>query len=263
MAQKIYQVDSFTSEPFAGNPAGVCILDAAINEDRMQKIAAEMNLSETAFLYRDGDLYRLRWFTPEAEVSLCGHATLASAQILFEQSICSSEETIRFMTLSGELTAKSVDGMIQLDFPATVATEKTPPDAIVEALGVTALWCGKNKFDWLLELESAEAVRSCSPDFGALKQLGARGLMVTAKSDDDRYDFISRFFAPGVGIDEDPVTGSAHCTLAPYWADKLGKDELVAFQASRRGGVVRIKLSGERVLLSGNALTVMEIDLLV
>jgi PhzF family phenazine biosynthesis protein len=259
---RIYQVDSFTNEPFKGNPAGVCILEEPANEAWMQHVAAEMNVAETAFVRkrRDGD-YDLRWFTPAVEVELCGHATLATAHILWETGIQSPDERARFHTASGLLTADRRGGRIELDFPADPPAAVEPPDGLLDALGVAATYVGQTRFDYLVETENAGAVRRAAPDFRGLKRLGVRGAMITARSDDESFDFVSRFFAPGAGIDEDPVTGSAHCALAPYWGGKLGRDELVAYQASARGGVVHCRVVGDRVRLSGHAVTVLSGEL--
>lgn len=254
----IYQVDSFTDKPFTGNPAGVCILDKAADETWMQNVAMEMNLAETAFLYPIVDGYNLRWFTPAVEVDLCGHATLASAHILYQLGILRPEQQARFQSKSGLLTAKKQGDWIELDFPSTPAVQLSPPDGLLQALGVDAVWVGQSKFDFLVEVTSEAEIRELGPDFGALKKLGGRGVIVTSQSSTPGFDFISRFFAPSAGIDEDPVTGSAHCTLAPYWEPKLGKSEMVGYQASKRGGVVRVRRVGDRVMLGGQAVTVMK-----
>jgi PhzF family phenazine biosynthesis protein len=258
MAIRIYQVDSFTNVPFKGNPAGVCLLDEPADDAWMQHVAAEMNLSETAFvLQREDGAADLRWFTPAIEVELCGHATLATAHILWETGILSPDTRARFHTASGLLTADRKSDRIELDFPANPPEAAKPPPGLLDALGVTAAYVGKTRFDYLVEAEDAGVVRSAAPDFRKLKHLDARGVMITARSDDDEFDFVSRFFAPGVGVDEDPVTGSAHCAMAPYWAKKLGRDEVVGYQASARGGVVHCRIAGDRVLLSGHAVTVL------
>jgi PhzF family phenazine biosynthesis protein len=257
MSQTIYQVDAFTDRPFAGNPAGVCILPAPAGESWMQAVASEMNLSETAFLVRQTDGYQLRWFTPAVEVELCGHATLASAHILFETGLLKPGEQARFHTLSGLLTAARAGSWIEMDFPATPEQPASAPDDLAEALGVKARYVGKSLFDYLVEVDDEATVRGLTPDIGRLGQVAARGVIVTARSASPEYDFVSRFFAPAAGVPEDPVTGSAHCCLAPFWAARLGKTEMVGFQASRRGGVVRVRLAGERVLLGGQAVTVL------
>jgi len=262
MSQMIYQVDSFTDRPFAGNPAGVCLLPKPADENWMQAIAREMNLSETAFLVRQSDGFDLRWFTPAAEVRLCGHATLASAHILWQTGVLQSGEQARFHTLSGLLTASQRGDWIEMDFPARPAKPVQPPAGLTEALGVMALFIGRDTDDYLVEVDSDATVRSLKPDLTALEKLDVRGTIVTARSADPGFDFVSRFFAPAVGVNEDPVTGSAHCCLTPYWAGKLGKIEMTAYQASARGGIVRVRLAGERVLLSGQAVTVMKCELI-
>ncbi len=254
----IYQVDSFTDKPFAGNPAGVCILDKAADEQWMQNVAMEMNLAETAFLYPLTDSYNLRWFTPVLEVDLCGHATLASAHMLYELGKLRSDEEARFHTKSGMLTAKKQGDWIEMDFPATPAVQLPAPEGLIAALGVEAIWVGQSKFDLLVEVASEAEVRGLDPNTSALKSLGGRGVIVTSQASTPPYDFVSRFFAPCAGVEEDPVTGSAHCTLAPYWEPKLGKSEMVGYQASRRGGVVRVRRVGDRVMLGGQAVTVMK-----
>jgi PhzF family phenazine biosynthesis protein len=259
---RLFQVDAFTSEPFAGNPAAVCLLDAPGGEAWMQKVAAEMNLSETAFLCPREDGFGLRWFTPVTEVDLCGHATLASAHVLFAEGLVAGDRVARFHTRSGELGAERRGDDIALDFPATPPAAAEAPAGLFEALGARAVYVGKTVFDFLLELESEDAVRGLAPDFVRLRALPARGICATARSTVSPFDFVSRFFAPHEGVDEDPVTGSAHCALGPYWGAKLGKAELVGFQASARGGVVRVRLRGERVELLGRAVTVMRGELL-
>lgn len=254
----LYQVDAFTSRPFAGNPAAVCLLPEPRDERWMQAVAREMNLSETAFLHPEDGGYRLRWFTPAVEVELCGHATLASAHVLWETGRLQREETARFHTLSGLLTAERVGEWVELDFPARQAEETAPPEGLAEAVGAEPRFVGRSRYDYLLELASEEAVRSADPDFRRLSSLKVRGVIITARASEGPYDIVSRFFAPGSGVDEDPVTGSAHCTLGPFWASRLGKRELLAYQASARGGVVRVEVKGERVKLGGQAVTVLQ-----
>lgn len=263
MSLKIYQADAFTSQAFGGNPAGVCLLpdDWPQDAEWMQKVANEMNLSETAFLQRVEDGYQLRWFTPKAEVDLCGHATLASAHILWEFGQIPGDAQARFHTRSGLLSARRQGDWIEMDFPAKPEEAVEALPELSEALGVQPVYTGKNQFDYLVVVASEAEVRKAQPDFGRLEQLTMRGIMLTARSETAEYDFISRFFAPAVGIDEDPVTGSAHCCLGPYWGKRLAKDELVAYQASRRGGVMRIRLAGERVRLLGQAVTIFSADL--
>jgi PhzF family phenazine biosynthesis protein len=260
--QKIVQVDAFTNQPFSGNPAAVCIMDGARDEHWMQNVAREMNLSETAFLYPDNDGYRLRWFTPTVEVDLCGHATLASAHVLYETGALPQEKQARFHTRSGLLTADNDNGWIRLDFPAKDPVKAEAPPMFDKALGgVATKFIGKNVFDYIVEVESADVVRNLKPNLSMLEIVEARGVIVTARSDDERYDFVSRFFAPASGVPEDPVTGSAHCCLAPYWAGVLNKQEMVGYQASARGGVVKVAMRDERVLLYGQAVTVLRGEL--
>lgn len=260
MGIRIFQVDSFTSIPFRGNPAAVCLLTGPVKDGWMKDVAREMNLSETAFVLKRADGYSLRWFTPTAEVELCGHATLAAAHILWETNELRCCEKARFHTLSGELGAILKGDWIEMDFPSEPEDSAIPPPALAGALSVKPLHVGKNRFDYLVELSSEEEVRGLKPDLALLKKLPARGVIVTARADSD-YDFVSRFFAPGAGIDEDPVTGSAHCCLGPFWGARLKKKDLLAYQASRRGGVVKVGLKGSRVLLSGQAVTVMRGEL--
>jgi predicted PhzF superfamily epimerase YddE/YHI9 len=224
----------------------------------MQSVAVEMNLSETAFVRRLGDGYELRWFTPAAEVDLCGHATLASAHALWSAGLAAEAEPLFFQTRSGVLVCSQTDGLIELDFPALPAYEVPPPVELLEALGCDAVFVGRTKYDYLLELPSSHAVRSCQPDFRKLIKIPTRGIIITSRADEPRYDFISRTFFPAIGVDEDPVCGSAHCTTAVYWGERLDKEKLVAYQASPRGGVVRMRRKGERVVLGGRAVTVWE-----
>ena len=261
MPQPIVQVDAFTDRPFAGNPAAVCILDAPRDEQWMRDVAAEMNLSETAFLHREGDGWSLRWFTPAVEVDLCGHATLASAHVLWQDGLLSPDQEARFHTRSGLLTAARQGDWISMDFPAKPEQEAPAPDGLERALGVPPVYVGRSHFDWLVEVESESVVRALAPDLGLLASVDARGVIVTARGGDGTYDFVSRFFAPRVGVPEDPVTGSAHCVLAPFWARRLGRDALTGFQASRRGGVVKVRVVGDRVVLGGQAVTVMRGEL--
>lgn len=254
-------VDAFTSKPFAGNPAAVCLLAAAREAAWMQNLAQEMNLSETAFLLRQPDGYDLRWFTPTVEVDLCGHATLASAHVLWERGELRLSEQARFHTRSGLLTAERRGEWIELNFPAEPEQPAPTPAGLEQALGTTALYVGKNRFDYLVEVDSEETVRSLRPDMALLGEIPARGIMVTARATSPGWDFVSRFFGPQSGVSEDPVTGSAHCCLGPYWAKKLGKREFVAYQASARGGVVRVRLEGNRVRLGGQAVTVLRGEL--
>lgn len=264
MGIKIFQVDSFTSTPFRGNPAAVCLLEGPVEDRWMKDVAREMNLSETAFLLKRDDGYSLRWFTPTVEVELCGHATLASAHILWETGELGCGERALFHTLSGKLWAGLKDGWIEMDFPSEPEVSAEPPGALLEALPEAPLYVGRNRFDYLVELSGEEIVRGLKPDLALIKRLPTRGVIVTAgvkAGAGSPFDFVSRFFAPASGIDEDPVTGSAHCCLGPYWGDKLKKKDLVAYQASERGGVVRVGLRDGRVLLSGQAVTVFSGEL--
>jgi PhzF family phenazine biosynthesis protein len=263
MSVRVIQVDAFTARPFGGNPAAVCLLEEAADETWMQLVAREMNLSETAFLHREDDGFRLRWFTPEVEVDLCGHATLASAHVLWEERWLEPGQTARFATRSGQLTASSKGDRIFMDFPAKPEERATAPQSLLDALGVEAQYVGRNAFDYLVLVDSEETVRRLAPDFGLLRRIAVRGVMVTAPATMPKFDFVSRFFAPAVGVDEDPVTGSAHCCLGPFWQVRLGKSELEAYQASSRGGVIHLQVAGGRVILGGQAVTVMRGELAV
>jgi len=251
------QIDAFTDRPFAGNPAAVCLLDSEQEAPWMQAVAAEMNLSETAFVRPLNEGFELRWFTPAVEVELCGHATLASAHALWTEGLVDNAKTIQFHTKSGVLTCARRDDFIELDFPALFTDSVASPKSLDLALGVTPSLVAASRFDTLVLVESAQEVRSLLPDFAQLRQIPVRGIIVTSASDDPRFDFVSRFFAPGAGIDEDPVTGSAHCVLGPFWSERLGKTEMTAYQASARGGIVSVRVSGERVFLGGQAVTVL------
>ncbi|TVY01857.1 PhzF family phenazine biosynthesis protein [Paenibacillus cremeus] len=262
----IHIVDAFADRPFRGNPAAVCLLERYPSDAVMQQIAMEMNLSETAFLCpcpEEGEHhFQLRWFTPVTEVDLCGHATLASAHYLWDTGAAPLDRQLSFHTRSGLLTAKpSGDGWIQLDFPAEPVSEvEVNPDRLIAALGGVSSYrfVGTNRMDMVVELDSEETVRSLTPDFTAIRGLtGLRGLVVTARSSNPAYDFVSRCFFPGLGIDEDPVTGSTHCGLAPYWQPKLGRDQFIAKQLSGRTGTLRLAIAGDRVKLSGQAVTVL------
>ena len=260
---KIYHVDAFAIRAFRGNPAAVCLLDHPKVDTWMQNVAMEMNLSETAFLIRQGDGYNLRWFTPKVEVDLCGHATLAGAHVLFESGGAWHDSVIRFYTRSGLLTAALNDGWIELNFPSTPDVETFAPEGLLAALGVEARYVGKTKFDYIVEVASEEIVRNMDPDFDALCQVPTRGVIVTSRAGSGEFDFVSRFFCPILGIREDPVTGSAHCCLGPYWANKLNKKDFVAYQASERGGTIHVRIDGDRVYLSGQAVTVQKGELLI
>ena len=257
--QPITVVDAFTSVPFAGNPAAVCVLKQDQPAAWMQSVANEMNLSETAFLLPEGEnVYRLRWFTPKVEVRLCGHATLASAHVLWEEG--QTAKQLQFETLSGRLSAeRQEDGWIALDFPSQVVADSDCPPELHQALAVEPLFVAKTTWAFLVEVASKEVLVGIKPDFGLLVQSGYGHVIVTSWADAaDDYDFYSRFFAPDAGINEDPVTGSAHCVLAPYWAKKLGRNDLNAFQCSERGGELRLSVKGERTVLGGRAVTVLK-----
>jgi PhzF family phenazine biosynthesis protein len=258
MDLRIVQVDAFTDRPFGGNPAAVCVLPAAAEPGWMQAVAREMNLSETAFLVRRDVGYDLRWFTPTVEVDLCGHATLASAHVLWEDGHLPPEQPARFWTRSGLLTAERQGAWIELDFPAKPQSPADSPPGLAAALGAAPRYVGRNEFDYVVEVESEAVLRALTPDFGALRALPVRGISVTSRADMPGYDFVSRFFAPASGIDEDPVTGSAHCQLIPYWAKRLGKTRLAARQLSPRGGVLSCALEGGRVTIAGQARLYLE-----
>ena len=259
----LFQVDAFAAKPFGGNPAGVCILPEKKSKSWMQYIAREMNLSETAFLFKKKNQYDLRWFTPATEVELCGHATLASAHILWQFGYLEPGEQARFQTLSGLLSAEKKGEYIVLDFPAKPEQSASIPSGLKEALDTTPKYVGINKFDYLLELNTESEVRNLRPNFERLKQVQSRGIIVTARADGQKYDFVSRFFAPAVGINEDPVTGSAHCCLGPYWANKLNRNELIGYQASERGGFVHVRVEGDCIHLGGMAVTIFKGEIIV
>lgn len=269
--QKVVWVDSFTDQPFAGNPAAVCVVEEALDATRMQLIARELSLSETAFVQRrgrDGADFDLRWFTPAAEVELCGHATLASAHALWQDGFAGIDETISFHCLSGVLTCKQEAGWIEMDFPIQKAEASTAPSEIWKAIDAVPKWVGKNPSDYLIEVDSEETLLHIQPDMSRLEAIPARGFIVTSPPSEERraagVDFVSRFFGPAVGVPEDPVTGSAHCCLAPFWGERLGKEEMVGYQASERGGTVRVRWNGgDRVQLRGQAVTVLRAELLV
>ena len=258
MGQRITVVDAFTHVAYAGNPAAVCLLDRPTTDEWMQSIAREMRHSETAFCIplQDGT-FELRWFTPNGEVGLCGHATLATAHVLWEEGVLEPRRPAQFSTLSGPLSATPRGRQIELDFPARRPSEVEAPTGLLDALGVTADWVGRDVDDYLVLVEDVAAVRACTPDFRALHAVEARGVIVTAPGAPESVDFVSRFFAPRFGVDEDPVTGSAHCSLTPFWADRLGKLVLVARQLSARGGEIQVELTGDRVKLRGTCVTTL------
>ena len=261
MPQPIVQVDAFTAQAFGGNPAAVCVLPEAREDSWMAKVAMEMNLAETAFLVAHDDGYNLRWFTPAVEVDLCGHATLASAHVLWTEGHLDPAKTARFHTKSGLLTCVQRAGWIEMDFPATPDKPAETPPQLAQGIGAEIKYTGRSPFDYLVEVENEFILRALRPDFRLLRELAARGIIATARGSGE-FDFVSRFFAPASGIDEDPVTGSAHCALAPYWASRLGKTSMTGFQASPRGGVVKVRLDGNRVALLGQAVTTLRGELL-
>ena len=260
---KLLTVDAFTDQPFRGNPAAVCLLDRERDAEWMQRVANEMNLSETAFLLRQDGGWSLRWFTPAVEVDLCGHATLASAHALWSEK-ADDADLLRFHTRSGLLTAARDGEWIELDFPAKREQQVDAPAELLDALGVrNPVYVGRNQFDYIVEVPTEADVRALEPDHAALRKVKVRGVIVTSRGANGQYDFVSRFFAPGSGVDEDPVTGSAHSCLAPFWSSRLGKNEFTAYQASRRGGMLRVRLDGERVKMAGRAVTVLRGELVV
>lgn len=261
MGQRISIVDAFTGEAFAGNPAAVCVLSEPVADAWMQDLAAEMNLSETCYLLREGGAFSLRWFTPAMEVNLCGHGTLAAAHALWEQALIPASSPALFNTRSGRLVAERRDELIELDFPAKISSAVDSPSGLSEGLGVEAIHTERNDRDLLVEVADEGAVRELKPNLAWVSSLPSLGMIVTGRSKSEEYDFVSRYFAPRAGIDEDPVCGSAHCCLGPYWSKRLGKSELTGFQASQRGGVVRVRVDEERVKLAGHATTVLHGEL--
>ncbi|MBS1517904.1 MAG: PhzF family phenazine biosynthesis protein [Bacteroidetes bacterium] len=259
---KIFTVDAFTDKPFKGNPAAVCLPDSELSGSVMQDIAFEMNLSETAFVDRKENGFGLRWFTPKAEVELCGHATLASAHVLWQEKLLSPGDEAVFHTLyKGILTAKKSDKGITLDFPSNPPFESDRMEILEKALGVKAVSFSETDDHYLLELNSESELKNLRPDFAILETLPKFGIIITCRSQQDGLDFISRFFAPSKGVKEDPVTGSAHCVLAPYWSEKLGKKDLRAYQASERGGYLSVSVDDDRVMITGNAVTLISGEL--
>ncbi|MUJ39698.1 PhzF family phenazine biosynthesis protein [Aliivibrio fischeri] len=257
----IYQVDSFTNEAFKGNPAGVCITKDGLSEQLMLLIAEEMAVSETAFLSLDD--MKLRWFTPKAEVKLCGHGTLATAHVLKERGQLNKGDSVHFETLSGTLTANINESTIELDFPSPVINfDVIPPTELLKFLGIekdNIISFGNFDSKVFIEIDSEKALLNLQPNFDALKQITGRGVLITTRSTDERLDFISRYFAPWVGVNEDPVTGSAHCALTIYWSEKLNKLKLKGFQASSRGGYIDTELQPNgRIKLIGSAITVIK-----
>lgn len=263
MTVPIYQVDAFTDASFKGNPAAVVLLETPAEAEWMRSVAAEMNLSETAFVCPREGGFNLRWFTPKVEVELCGHATLASAHVLWESGLVPDDHEILFLTRSGRLPIRKEGEFIQMNFPSVKVISGTLPEGVLPAIGAQPSFTGISGEKWMLEFADESTVRSLAPDFAALRRVRGRGLIATSRSSRPGVDFVSRYFAPWVGIDEDPVTGSAHTILATYWAAKLGKGELIAQQVSSRGGTLRMKLSGDRVWIAGRAVTVFRGELFV
>ncbi|MFF2886853.1 PhzF family phenazine biosynthesis protein [Paenibacillus sp. NPDC057967] len=265
MGTALHIIDAFSNERFKGNPAAVCVMEGPMPDLRMQEIASEMNLSETAFVWAGDEGYRLRWFTPKAEVDLCGHATLAAAHALWDIGVLSESEKAVFHTKSGILSVERDGEWANMDFPAEPVEPVTAPKELIEALGLIPRYVGRNRMDYLVEVDSEATVRSLQPDFQLLKILQTRGVIVTSaaaqRGESASYDFVSRAFFPGIGVNEDPVTGSAHCALAPYWGRRLRRNDLTGYQASERGGYVRVQVKDERVLLSGQAVTVLRGEL--
>lgn len=258
MSTLIFQVDSFTKDPFAGNPAGVCLLAGQEDAGWMQNVAAEMNVSETAFVRRRADgSFELRWFTPACEVDLCGHATLAASHVLWETGLLEPDETVQFQTRSGHLAASRKTDWIQLDFPAIRSEAVESAKTLERAMGVKAVAVEKHRLGTLLEVENADVVRRAAPKLPALKKVAGDIHILTSRSDKPEFDVVSRVFCPRIGIDEDPVTGAAHCCLGPYWERKTGNHDFTALQASPRGGVVVVRMRGDRVALEGQAVTVI------
>ena len=254
----LFQVDAFADEPFTGNPAAVCLLEDMLSDEELQNIAMEMNLSETAFVLPIDDGFRLRWCTPKKEVDLCGHATLAASHVIWTNGIVPTKDPIEFQTRSGKLVATMTNGEIELNFPSQPSSPCVPPEGLLEALGVEPRYVGRNAADYLVQVSRHEEILALQPDFQKLRTVECRGVIVTSESHDGDFDFISRFFAPAFGIDEDPVTGSAHCCLTPFWSENLGRLSLAAYQASQRGGKLNVRLENDRVVLCGKAITVLE-----
>lgn len=261
MSLTFRQVAAFTNKPFAGNPAAVCLLTEPGEEEWLRKVAQELDLPATAFIYPEEDYFNLRWFTATAELELCGHGTLASAYVLYELGQVALDATVRFKTRSGFLSATRQTDWIELDLPSEPTQPVAAPPELLEALGVKPKFVGKSRLDYLVEVETEAELLNLMPDFALLKTVPTRGVIVTTRATTGQYDIVSRFFAPSVGINEDPVTGSAHCTLAPYWLERLGKLQLLAYQASRRGGTLQLRQEDNRVYLAGQAITIISGEL--
>lgn len=258
---KLFQVDAFTQTKFKGNPAGVCIVDQPLSDEQMQAIAAEMNLAETAFVQLDKNMHHLRWFTPTVEVELCGHATLSTAHVLYEQGYHDKEQPIHFQTASGVLITSLENGVISMDFPAIPSKDVPVPEIFTEIFDSKIISAVEVPKDFVLEFESEQAVRQAAPQMDLLKKNFQKGVIITARSSGQPYDFVSRYFAHHVGIDEDPVTGYAHCVLTPFWHKRLHKEQFKAYQASKRGGELELQLKSDRVILKGHAITVFATDI--
>ena len=259
----MFHINAFSEQAFNGNPAAVCLLDTSKPDGWLQSVAAQMNLSETAFVLPANGGFSLRWFTPLKEVDMCGHATLASAHILWQQGIVSRQDTIFFETLSGKLSARLQENHIELDFPRLNFLPIEPPQQLIKCMGISPIFSAMFGEKHLFVIEDQQLLEQLAPDFSALQSLAGRGVSVTCKSNNSQYDFVSRYFAPWVGINEDPANGSSHCALTPYWAERLNKKELNAYQASARGGELKLRLAGDRVKISGRAITVLKAELLV
>ncbi|TDL84755.1 PhzF family phenazine biosynthesis protein [Vibrio vulnificus] len=251
-------INTFTDQPFKGNPAAVCLLTGEMDSEWMQRMAKEINMPVTAFIHFHKAEWQLRWFTPSIEIPICGHGTLASSFFLWGKGYVSRDRPIVYQTKSGLLTARFVDGMVQLEFPSLIEQETAAPELLIKALGVVPVYVGQNKWDYLVEVQSEEIVRNIKPDIDSIAQLPIRGIIVTSRSDSSEYDFVSRFFSPAQGLDEDHVTGSAHCCLGPYWKRKLDKSIFIAYQASERGGLLKVEVTEDTVKLSGHAVTIFE-----
>jgi PhzF family phenazine biosynthesis protein len=262
MPTTLHIIDAFTDKPFSGNPAAVCLLERPADEVWMKQVAREMNLSETAFLYPIEGGFLLRWLTPSVEVDLCGHATLASAFALWETGVLSVGETARFYTRSGWLTCQHEGDWIAMDFPAVACQPCRAPVGLADSLDCELLACGSNGMDYLVEVVNETVLRGLKPNFTALSVLPVRGIIATCRSESTDFDFLSRFFAPAAGVNEDPVTGSAHCALGPYWQSKLHQSDFTAYQASERGGTVKLRVDGDRVILRGQAVMMSKVELL-
>ncbi|MFJ7931337.1 PhzF family phenazine biosynthesis protein [Peribacillus sp. NPDC096448] len=251
-------INTFTDQPFKGNPAAVCLLTGESDSEWMQRMAKEINMPVTAFIHLHKAEWQLRWFTPSIEIPICGHGTLASSFFLWGKGYVPRDRPIVYQTKSGLLTARFVHGMVQLEFPPLIEQETAVPESLIKALGVVPAYVGQSKWDYLVEVQSEEIVRNMKPDIGSIAQLPIRGVIVTSRSDSGEYDFVSRFFSPAQGLDEDHVTGSAHCCLGPYWKRKLDKSSFIAYQASERGGLLKVEVTEDTVKLSGHAVTIFE-----